>query len=79
VVLVLVVVLEPEQRVGVGGAVRPGWRWVFLVNLPVGRAVLAALPFVVRADGPRRPVGGRLDAAGALLVAAATALPWCTG
>jgi EmrB/QacA subfamily drug resistance transporter len=49
----------------------PGWRWVFFVNVPVGVAVLVALPFVVP---DRRPTGGRprIDVLGALLVTAGT-------
>lgn len=55
-----------------GGALTdgPGWEWVFYVNVPVGIAVLAAVPLLVprRAPAP----GVRLDAPGALLVTAAT-------
>ncbi|MEV0404398.1 MFS transporter [Actinoallomurus sp. NPDC050550] len=49
----------------------PGWRWAFFVNVPVGVAVLAALPATVPAQGS----GGarRLDVLGALTVTAATA------
>ncbi|WP_225638903.1 MFS transporter [Streptomyces solaniscabiei] len=55
----------------IGGALTdgPGWQWVFYVNVPVGLAVLAALPAVVAARTPR-PAG--LDAPGALLVTAGT-------
>ncbi|MEU0852898.1 MFS transporter [Streptomyces flaveolus] len=55
----------------IGGALTdgPGWQWVFHVNVPVGLAVLAALPAVVAARTPR-PAG--LDAPGALLVTAGT-------
>nr|WP_223290938.1 MFS transporter [Streptomyces avicenniae] len=49
----------------------PGWRWVFFVNVPVGLALLAALPSVLPASARRR--GARLDVPGALLVTAATA------
>ncbi|MQY06869.1 MFS transporter [Actinomadura macrotermitis] len=49
----------------------PGWRWVFFVNVPVGLAVLAALPAFVRAGEPSRE--RRLDVLGALAVTAATA------
>ncbi|WOX23417.1 DHA2 family efflux MFS transporter permease subunit [Streptomyces solicathayae] len=55
-----------------GGALAdgPGWRWVFYVNVPVGLALLAALPAVVRARAPQPPRG--LDVPGALLVTTAT-------
>ncbi|MET7273900.1 DHA2 family efflux MFS transporter permease subunit [Streptomyces flaveolus] len=55
----------------IGGALTdgPGWQWVFYVNVPVGLAVLAALPAVVAARTPRPAA---LDAPGALLVTAGT-------
>ncbi|MEV0174971.1 MFS transporter [Streptomyces sp. NPDC050803] len=55
-----------------GGALTegPGWRWVFYLNVPVGLAVLAALPTVLPARTPRPT---RLDVPGALLVTAGTA------
>lgn len=48
----------------------PGWTWIFFVNVPVGIALLAAIPRVV----PLRPAqrGRRIDVLGALLVTAAT-------
>ena len=49
----------------------PGWRWVFLVNLPVGVLALSGLRLRLPApptDRPERP----LDAAGAALLAGAT-------
>ncbi|MGC1212151.1 MAG: MFS transporter [Micromonospora sp.] len=49
-----------------------GWTWIFFVNVPIGLAVLGALPGVV----PRRAPGGgsgRLDLPGALTVTLATA------
>ena len=49
----------------------PGWRWVFLVNLPVGLVALSGLRLRLPApptDGSERP----LDAAGAALLASAT-------
>ncbi|MFE5941179.1 DHA2 family efflux MFS transporter permease subunit [Streptomyces sp. NPDC056480] len=57
-----------------GGALTsgPGWPWIFYVNVPVGLAVLAALPrFVPAAAKPARRAGG-LDVPGALLVTTAT-------
>ncbi|MEU9200782.1 MFS transporter [Streptomyces sp. NPDC048332] len=56
----------------VGGALAagPGWSWVFYVNVPVGLALLAALPVVVPPGAPRPPA--RLDVPGALLVTAGT-------
>ncbi|MFI1884940.1 MFS transporter [Streptomyces jumonjinensis] len=54
-----------------GGALTagPGWQWVFYVNVPVGLALLVAIPALVPARPPRP---ARLDAPGALLVTAAT-------
>jgi hypothetical protein len=37
----------------------PGWQWVFFINVPVGLAVLFALPFTVPAS---RSPDGRTDA-----------------
>ncbi|MCC5575458.1 MFS transporter [Microtetraspora sp. AC03309] len=56
-----------------GGALTagPGWRWIFFINVPVGLAVLVALPLVVRA-GTAQPTRQRVDLPGALLVTAAT-------
>lgn len=45
----------------------PGWEWIFYVNVPVGAAILIALPAVVPPHRAR-PGGGRPDVAGALLV-----------
>ena len=54
-----------------GGALTagPGWQWVFYVNVPVGVALLVAVPLLVPARAPRP---ARLDVPGALLVTAAT-------
>jgi MFS family permease len=49
----------------------PGWRWVFLLNVPIGIAALAATPRLAPA-GPARPRAGGLDVPGA--VAATTGL-----
>jgi predicted MFS family arabinose efflux permease len=48
------------------------WRWVFYVNLPVGALALWGIGARLEARGVERP-GARLDAAGAALLAAATA------
>ncbi|MFH8617917.1 MFS transporter [Streptomyces sp. NPDC017979] len=59
----------------IGGALTegPGWQWVFYVNVPVGLAVLAALPALVpAATAPRARTAARLDVPGALLVTTAT-------
>nr|WP_055507849.1 MFS transporter [Nonomuraea pusilla] len=58
----------------VGGALTagPGWRWVFFVNVPVGVAVLIALPLTVPAAA-RASGRARVDLPGALLVTGATA------
>jgi EmrB/QacA subfamily drug resistance transporter len=50
----------------VGGLITDaiGWRAVFLVNVPVGLAVLAAAPLVMEDRSPARP---RLDVAGTLV------------
>lgn len=50
----------------------PGWQWIFFVNVPMGLAVLVAVPAVVP-HRPRAAGRGRLDIAGAALVTAATA------
>jgi EmrB/QacA subfamily drug resistance transporter len=58
----------------VGGVLTagPGWRWVFFINVPIGMAVLAALPFTLPAL-PGRPSRQRIDLPGAFLVTTATA------
>ncbi|MDV5147112.1 MFS transporter [Streptomyces sp. SBC-4] len=61
-----------------GGALTegPGWPWIFYVNVPVGLALLAALPKVLPDNRPGHHKPGRastrLDAPGALLVTTAT-------
>ncbi|KQX09722.1 MFS transporter [Streptomyces sp. Root431] len=56
-----------------GGALTegPGWPWVFYVNVPVGLALLAALPKVLPANRAGQTTA-RLDVPGALLVTTAT-------
>ncbi|HTI32374.1 MAG TPA: DHA2 family efflux MFS transporter permease subunit [Miltoncostaea sp.] len=49
------------------------WHWIFLVNIPVGIAVVACALPLVPADGERRG-GGRLDVGGAVTVTAALML-----
>jgi EmrB/QacA subfamily drug resistance transporter len=48
-----------------------GWRWIFLINLPVGVALLAALPSVLPAGRSGR-AHDRVDVAGAVTVTAAS-------
>ncbi|GAA2445623.1 DHA2 family efflux MFS transporter permease subunit [Actinomadura vinacea] len=57
-----------------GGALTagPGWRWVFFVNVPVGAALLAAIPATVSASPSPHGTRPRLDLLGALAVTAAT-------
>ncbi|MEE1757762.1 MULTISPECIES: MFS transporter [unclassified Streptomyces] len=47
-----------------------GWRWCFLLNVPVGLLALAVVTFALRL--PRPTAEGRLDVLGALLLAAAS-------
>jgi EmrB/QacA subfamily drug resistance transporter len=51
-----------------------GWRWIFTINVPIGIALLLAIPLVV----PTRHVPGSaerdLDVAGAILVTAGTGI-----
>jgi EmrB/QacA subfamily drug resistance transporter len=58
--------------VAVGGLLtsEAGWRWVFFINLPIGLAVLAAVPVLIAARPAWR--GRKLDVPGALTVVAAT-------
>lgn len=59
----------------VGGALTsgPGWRWIFLANLPVGAAVALLAPRLLPPDGARGWVIG-LDLTGALLATGTVAL-----
>jgi EmrB/QacA subfamily drug resistance transporter len=51
-----------------------GWRWIFAINLPIGVALLVALPLVVPAADAAAPVRKKtaLDLPGAVLVTAGT-------
>src|ERR1700733_4090717 len=52
-----------------------GWRWIFLVTLPVGAVVVAAALRLLPADGSRLAIGrGGFDVGGALSVTAGTSL-----
>jgi EmrB/QacA subfamily drug resistance transporter len=60
-----------------GGALvsAAGWRWIFLINIPVGLVVIVAALRVLPADGPARRVGaGEFDLAGAISVTAGASL-----
>ena len=67
---------------GVGGAAGfliggpltdgPGWAWIFLINVPMGIAAVAAAPRVL--PGGRRPDRPRLDLPGAVIVTGALVL-----
>lgn len=50
-----------------------GWRWIFLVNLPVGAVSIAVLAALVP-RGHERKEHGRFDVAGVLLLSAAISL-----
>lgn len=47
-----------------------GWRWVFLVNVPVGVAVALLSPHLVPRSAPRAATGRSLDLPGAVLAVA---------
>jgi EmrB/QacA subfamily drug resistance transporter len=53
-----------------------GWRWVFAINVPIGAALLIAIPLTAPARRPARrparPAGRGLDLPGAALVTAGT-------
>lgn len=49
----------------------PGWEWIFYINVPIGLAVLAALPRVVPSHRPAHQPR-RIDVPGALTVTLAT-------
>lgn len=49
-----------------------GWEWIFAINVPLGVALLVALPVLTTSVGPT-PRAGRPDLAGAVLVTAGTA------
>jgi EmrB/QacA subfamily drug resistance transporter len=51
-----------------------GWRWIFTINVPIGIALLIAVPLVAPAGRPAAEEGARgLDVPGALLVTGGTA------
>ncbi|TCO52390.1 MFS transporter [Actinocrispum wychmicini] len=51
-----------------------GWRWIFLVNLPIGAAAIAVLAVLVPGGRPPGRDVGRFDVAGVLLLSAGIAL-----
>ncbi|MEU1392805.1 MULTISPECIES: MDR family MFS transporter [unclassified Nonomuraea] len=55
-----------------GGAITDawGWRWIFYVNLPLGLLAMALTAFALRL--PRQGGDGKVDLAGAALIAGAT-------
>jgi EmrB/QacA subfamily drug resistance transporter len=50
-----------------------GWRWVFAINVPIGAALLVAIPLVVPARPRLGPADRGLDVPGAVLVTSGTA------
>jgi hypothetical protein len=49
-----------------------GWRWIFTINVPLGAALLLAIPSFVPVRPRSQPRDRRLDLAGAVLVTAGT-------
>jgi EmrB/QacA subfamily drug resistance transporter len=49
-----------------------GWRWIFAINVPIGAAILVALPALVPAKRPDGATLRGLDVPGAALVTAGT-------
>jgi EmrB/QacA subfamily drug resistance transporter len=49
-----------------------GWRWVFAINMPIGAALLVAIPLIVPARPRPAGVERGLDVPGAVLVTTAT-------
>jgi sugar phosphate permease len=49
-----------------------GWRWVFTINVPIGFALLVAIPLFVPPGAPTGRAGRRLDLRGAVLVTGGT-------
>ena len=50
------------------------WHWIFLVNVPIGIAVCAAVSSAAAGEPRTSAAGGRLDVAGAVIVTAALML-----
>jgi EmrB/QacA subfamily drug resistance transporter len=70
----IAVVLAPVIGPVAGGLlIAVSWRWLFLINVPVGLAGLLAGRRVLPVDGERQPAG-RLDVPGLLLAAGGLAL-----
>lgn len=44
-----------------------GWRWIFLINLPIGMVLIALAIIGLRGDSVVRPPDARFDAAGAVI------------
>src|SRR2546423_1138477 len=69
------VALHLQRGVVLGGILpsEAGWRWVFTINVPIGVALLIAIPLAVPARPPSEATERRLDVPGAMLVTAGTA------
>jgi EmrB/QacA subfamily drug resistance transporter len=50
-----------------------GWRWIFVINVPIGIGLLVAIPLVAPARAAVTKDGRQLDVPGALLVTTGTA------